>query len=170
MKFKHTLIALGLLSLNATANDVVVRYEQPPWQTNQPYMDDKYSIQYAKESEKRNKVIDKEKLKCKKPEYSFPDRMACLRKVKSDHPHPMPERGSDEYIQAHYIDKFSSGTTSTKLKTVLVELSETRKKTRQVTQFGKPELGELTFEQVNREICEIERIIGFLSSGKYCVR
>ncbi|MCF2829704.1 MULTISPECIES: hypothetical protein [unclassified Pseudoalteromonas] len=170
MKLKHTLIALGLLSLHSMAKDVIVRYEQPPWHTNQPYMDDEYSIQYGKESVKRDKVIDSNLLKCRKKEYSYTERMNCITQVENDNPHPMLKRGSDEYIQAHYINKLSSGTTATKLKTVLLELSDTRKKTRQVTQFGKPKLGELTFEQVNREICEIERIIGFLSSGKYCVR
>ncbi|TMN45775.1 hypothetical protein [Pseudoalteromonas sp. S2755] len=170
MKYKHTLIALGLLSLQSMANDVIVRYEQPPWQTNQPYMDDEYSVQYGKESVKRDKLIDSNLLKCRKKEYSYTERMNCITQVENDNPHPMLERGSDEYIQTHYIDKLSSGTTAKKLKNILNELSEVRKKTRLVTQFRKPEIGELTFEQVNREICEIERIIGFLSSGKYCVR
>lgn len=164
-------IMFVLTAPTVAAKEFVVRYEQAPWETNKPYLEDAYTKDwYTKQTELD--IKSKEALStCKVSGMSYTEKMDCLTAIDEKFKNPIPKRGSKEYIEQHYTKNPSlNGIKAPQLKALLESLVALRAKTRQVTIFGKPENGELTFEQVNKEICEIERVIGFVSSGRVCIR
>lgn len=165
------LIILLLVANNAFSKTKVVTIERPPWETNSPYLDDEYSKKYALQNDKSQSSKDAKKSECTKKGMTFKERVDCLNALSTDTKNPLPERGTKEYFMEFYAPKAKAlRSNSVALKAQLKELSDLRKKTRMITAIGKAEYGELTFEQVNSEICLIEKHIGFLSTQKYCIR
>ncbi|MGO2013269.1 hypothetical protein [Pseudoalteromonas sp.] len=164
-------IALLIITNNAVSQETIVSYERAPWETNEPYMDDEYSKDYAAQVINSDKNQKSKESDCTVKGMTFKERVDCLESVKNGTTNNLPERGSEEYFNKVYAaQSVDLKKSPTKLKRKLNELSELRKKTRMVTAIGKGKVGELTFEQVNSEICLIEKNIGFLSSKKYCIR
>lgn len=169
---KNILLIILLLSAHsAFSKTKVVTIERLPWETNLPYLDDEYSKKYALQNDKSQGAEDAKKSECTKKGMSFKQRVDCLNALSAANENPLPERGTKEYFAKYYAPKAKVLRNSTvALKAQLKELSALRKKTRMITAIGTPERGELTFEQVNSEICLIEKHIGFLSTQKFCIR
>ncbi|KAF7771544.1 hypothetical protein PCIT_a4154 [Pseudoalteromonas citrea] len=158
-----------IASFTAHSADFIVKQKKAPWETNKPYLNDPYTKQWYADQDKLNEEIKANSENCKKLK-SFPERVNCLGDLNDKYANPNPLRGTEEYVDKFYLNNPTYRNISAQqLKKLLTELSILRKKTRQVSLIGKPNHSELTFEQVNKEICLIEDSIGFLSSGRVCL-
>lgn len=170
-----TLLSLSLLTLSVSAiakdgdTTSIHNFNVQPWTTNDAFMEDPYSKKYALAEKNRLRKIEGEKKSCLELT-SFPKRVDCLAELDEKHVNPYPERGTEAFVLQKYIKPLNGKAIKPKqLKKILTDLEQVRLQTRQVSRIAKGELGELTFEQVNGEICILEEKVGFLSSGKKCI-
>lgn len=165
-----------------TKKEYVVRNPDEPWLTNPPYLEDSYSNQYATAKVNHEAILDKLVLECltknakgAKPEHQDFWRDKCKQNAIYKLPRlDMAKRGSLHYVKQEYLPfkKLGKRKFGRALRNALDELSDLRKKTRLVGGLMSTEVeeGELTYEQVNYEICQIEKTVGRVSGKDYCHR
>jgi len=172
-----TVLFLCMTSISVIAKEkteLVFRAQDKPWLTNEAYLDDEYSVARAKAFKKQkssnDKVADKECM----TEKGRPDIWCTsekLSKFRKAFDKKNPERGSVRYVLKKYgyikedIKKHGKD-----LKAALASLDELSLRTRSVSVYEKKEFGELTYEEVRREICLIEENIGYFPRKRYCKR
>lgn len=165
------------INVNFVEGDKIIKKNVQPWLTNEPYLEDEYSQKYAASEEAHSKQKDTFSESCfakhkGKGEDDFWKVKCQLLAMSEQEPFDMPRRGTLTFVKANYLpmQKLSGKAFGVALKGTLEKLSEVREKTRVVGGIISSELedGELSYEQVNSEICLIERIIGRLSSKNYC--
>lgn len=165
-----SLIIFSSLALAETKTELVFKASDKPWLTNKPYMDDEYSQArakaYIKLQQKTKLLIKKE---CKRdnglPIWGCGEKLRKEAKSKFK----LPKRGTLKYVQKKYIymkDDLKKHGKS--LKALLSNLDELSLHTRSVSVYEKEEVGELTYQEVRKEICLIEKHVGFFPKKKYC--
>ena len=164
-------------NVNFVDGQKVYKKKVQHWLTNEPYLEDEYSQKYAatKEAHSKQKDIFSENCFAKHKDSDSADfwKAKCqMLAISKQEPFDMPRRGTLEFVKANYLSmqKLSGKAFGVALKGTLEKLSEVREKTRVVGGIISSELkeGELSYEQVNSEICLIEKVIGRLSSKDYC--
>jgi hypothetical protein len=167
-------------SVGTVEKQYVIRNPDQPWLTNEPYLSDAYSNQYAQAKVSHYAQREKYELECfiekskgaKKAHIQF-WRDKCKQNAiyKLDRL-DMPKRGSLDYVKQEYLPftKLSKGKFGRVIKSTLTDLDELRKKTRLVGGLLSTDIqeGELSYEQVNYEICQIEKIVGKIARKVYC--
>lgn len=158
-------------------SEIVIKKEEQPWLTNDPYLDDEYSQNYATAKMQHYKQKEKIAAECFNKhkdgeEAEFWKAKCQMLALSKQKPFKMPSRGSLEYVEEHYLpmQKLPKNAFGKALKGTLEELDELRTKTRSVRGLHKDDVmpGELSYEDVNTEICLIEEIIGRIIRKDYC--
>ena len=164
---KLILTSLFLLGVVSQVNaEVVLTAPDRPWETNKPYLDDEYTAKYEAERKRLENLGEKEAAKkCRKLDYDCEVDII----IKYQDQNKYPARGTVEYVNANFLYmKKDLKKYGKKLKQTLRDLHELSLKTRSVNVFEKKKKGELTYEEVSREICFIEQRVGYFPKEKYC--